>query len=314
MRRLGCLTLILALSVVAVGTGGSSASTTAYSPRNCPGERLSCEQLVALGLTYPYPRQPSSYLYVNGVAYPYVNLNPGSLADSTVRADGITLTARQLLQRVGLGQSADEARTPVMAYGSNANVDALNRKFLVPQFTGSAVIPVIRATLQNFDVAWSPEFVFNGAMPATIGGSPGTRVKVWISWLDAAELKRMNATEGVGTLYSYGFLAGARLDASGPAVRRPWIYVGCFGAVRVGGRILAVRKIQARNRRFLPLDSAQALARVSPAIGWTGSVFDLLLDNVRSRQRRASRNKLLKRVEVQLPEPGYQARIRCAKH
>lgn len=314
MRRLGCVTLILAVFVAAAGTSGSAASATSYSSRNCPGQKLSCEQLVALGLTYPYAREPSSYLYVNGVAYPYVNVNPGSLADSTVRADGITVTARQLLQRVGLGQSADEPRTPVIAYGSNANVDALNRKFLVPQFSGPAVIPVMRATLKNFDVAWSPEFVFNGAMPATIGGSPGTRVNVWITWLDAAELKRMNATEGVGTLYSYGFLTGAALYTQGPAVAQPWVYVDCFGAVRVGGRVLAIRRVGARDRRFLPLDSAQALARVSPVIGWKGSVFDLLLDNVRSPRRRTSRDKLLKRVGVQLPEPGYQAQIRCAKH
>ncbi len=275
---------------------------------------MSCEQLVSLGLAYPYPREPSSYLYVNGVAYPYVELNPGSFAESTVRADGTTLTASRLLQRVGLGPAAYEPRTPVIAYGSNANVDALNRKFLVSQFSGSAVIPVIRATLQNFDVAWSPEFVFNGAMPATIGGSPGTRVNIWITWLDAGELKRMNATEGVGTLYSYGFLAGVRLDTAGPAVRRPWVYVDCFGAVRVGGRILAIRRVGARDRRFLPVDSAQALALVSPAIGWKQSVFDLLWDNVRSKTRKASRNKLLKRLGVQLPAPGYEPQIRCAQH
>jgi hypothetical protein len=41
-------------------------------------------------------------------------------------------------------------------------------------------------------------------------------------------------------------------------------------------------------------------------------VFDLLLDNVRSPEKKADRTKTLKRLGVQLPEPGYVPVHACA--
>lgn len=310
--------ILCAGGVAACGSLSSAAAVAprptapAVSSRDCTGQRLSCEQLVQLGLTYPYPRQPSSYLYVDGAAYPYVDLRHRSLANGLVEVAGEVLTARRLLMRLALGSQASVARTPVIAYGSNANVDALNRKFLTSDFSGPAVIPVVKATLYGFDVAWSPEFVFNGAMPATIVGSPGTGVGVWVTWLDAAELKEMNATEGVGTLYSYGLIDGARLDAPGPTAMQPGLYVDCFGALRVGAQTLAIRAVPAHHRRFAADDSVGALSRVGPAIGWRGSVFELLLDNVRHPEQREIRSRKLQALGVQLPEPGYVPIDRCA--
>jgi hypothetical protein len=160
-------------------------------------------------------------------------------------------------------------------------------------------------------MTWSPQFVFNGAMPATIAASRGTDVSVWITWLDAAELKRMNETEGAGSLYSYGFLSGAQLDTLGPRLKRPRLYVDCFGVLRVGGRILAIRGVPARHRRFAAVDSAGALARGAPAIGWHGSVFDLLLDNVRSPASSASRSRALEALGIQPAAPGYTPSHPC---
>ena len=292
---------------------GSSHSRVAAGSRDCPGQDLSCEQLIALGLSYPYPREPTSYLYVNGAAYPYVAFGHRSLADALVRVAGTVLTVRRLLERLGEARQADVPRSPVLAYGSNANVDALTRKFLDSNFHGDAVIPVIKGTLGGFDVVWSPQFVFNGAMPATIVPSAGTAVSVWITWLDAAELQRMNATEGVGNLYSFGVLSRARLETAGPRAMRPGIYVDCLGALRVNGRILAVRAVPARHRRLVAVDSAEALARVAPLIGWDGSVFDLLLDNVRSPAHRASRSGALKALAMQLAVPGYTVIHPCTR-
>jgi hypothetical protein len=301
-------------------TGGRVSDTSSASPHatvsggasdSCGGQQLSCEQLVALGLSYPYPREPGSYLFVNGAAYPYAGLSHQSLMDATVRAGGMALSARALLDRLGLGGQADQVRTPVIAYGSNANVDALTRKFVTSGFPGQAVIPVIKGTLRNFDVTWSPELAFNGAMPATVVPSPGTSVSIWVTWLDRAELEQMNATEGVGTEYSYGFLSGARLNLPGPTVARPGIYVDCSGALRVHGRVLAVSGVPASQRRFRAVDSSGALSQAAAVLGWRGPVFDLLLDNVRSPALRASRSSSLKALGTQLPEPGYTAASRC---
>jgi hypothetical protein len=326
-RTTALAVLLVAVCLVAIGGCGTRATGSLIGPaasrspqgsvsgggsRGCGGQPLSCEQLVALGLSYPYPRQPDSFLFVNGVAYPYVNLGHQSLMDAAVRAGGMVLSAQVLLDRLGLGSQASQALTPVIAYGANANVDALTRKFVTSDFSGQAVIPVIKGTLQDFDVTWSPELVFNGAMPATIVSSPGTTVSVWITWLDRAELEQMNVTEGVGTQYSYGFLSGVRLNMPGPAVTRPGIYVDCSGALDVRGSVLAVSGVPAAHRRFPAVDSSGALARAAAALGWLGPVFDLLLDNVRSPALRASRSRSLKTLGVQIPERGYTVTSSCA--
>jgi hypothetical protein len=292
---------------------GSSPSRVAIGSRDCPGQKLTCEQLIALGLSYPYPREPTSYLYVAGAAYPYVSIRHHSLADASVRVAGTVVTVRELLKQLGEERQAHVARTPVIAYGSNANVDALSRKFLHSNFHGAAVIPVIKGTLHGFDVAWSPQFVFNGAMPATIVPSAGTSVSAWITWLDASELRWMNATEDVGTLYSFGVLSHARIDAPGPRARRPRVYVDCFGALRIHGGIVAIRPVPARRRSLVPVDSAAALARVAPLIGWHGSVFDLLLDNVRHPADSASRSRTLEAFGTQPALPGYEVIHPCAR-
>jgi hypothetical protein len=314
---------LLSCLVVAAGCSASVARTNSNSSSNsagagaehtttCPGQELTCAQLVELGLTYPYPREPGSYLFVDGTAYPYVSLGHQSLFDATVRSGRKVLTARSLLERLGLGAQAAVARTPVIAYGSNANVDALKRKFVTPQFSSPAVIPVVEGRLDGFDVSWAPHFAFNGALPATIVPSQGTSVSVWVTWLDSAQLTRMNATEEVGELYSYGMLTGAGLDVQGPDVTRAGLYVDCFGALRIDGGLLAVAAVPARDRRFEAADSRQALRRVAPVVGWHGSAFALVLDNVRSPRLSDERSRALELLGVQLPEPGYSAIDECA--
>jgi hypothetical protein len=302
---------VLGCWALANSTFAGAAPAPRTSSRNCPGQQLTCGQLVALGLSYPYPRQPGSYLFVNGVAYPYVGLDHMPLMDARVRAGGKTISARALLEQLGLGYLVGVPRVPVIAYGSNANVASLTRKFVTPDAPGPAVVPVVKGTLGDFDVTWSPRFVLNGAMPATIVPSRGTTVSAWVTWLDPSELVRMNATESVGTLYSYGYLSGARLSVAGPPAGRPGLYVSCFGALRVGGGDLAVRGVPASHRRLKAADSRQALRLVAPSIGWHGSVDELVLDNVRAPGRAASRSRALLALSSRHAEPGYEVTSPC---
>lgn len=313
--RIACIALlVLVAASVAVGSGlrpGMAAVGAQADAQDCGTEPLSSEQLVALGFEYPYRREPTSYLFVNGVAYPYVRLGPRSLMDASVRAGTSTLPARVLLERLGLGDEIDRPRTPVLAYGANANVDALTRKYVTSGFSSPAVIPVVEGTLTGYDVTWAPHLVFNGAMPATIVASPGTTVSVWVTWLDAAELEQMHQTEGVGSMYSYGRLRQVPLEVAGPPVAEPGVYVDCFGALRIDGQVLAVDAVPAEHRRLRAVTSAGALARAAKALGWRGSVFDLLLEQVRSPELRASRTEALRTLAVQRPLPRYEASIGC---
>jgi len=109
-------------------------------------------------------------------------------------------------------------------------------------------------------------------MPATIVRSSGTVVEVWINWLDDRELERMHATEGAGTVYSYGTLSPVRLDSDVPLSQPPHAYVDCYGALSLGGTLQAVAGVPARWRRFPAIDSEHAMRSVASHIGWTGSV------------------------------------------
>ena len=272
---------------------------------------LTCEELVALGYAYPYARENGPYLFVNGAAYPYVELSHGLLTHGSVQVGSRVMAVSELLHILGRADRINRRRTPVIAYGANATVSALTRKYVAPGVGEPAVIPVSRARLHDYDVVWSPHLVFNGAMPATIVRSSGTVVEVWINWLDDLELKRMNDTEGVGTLYSYGTLSRVRLDSEVPLFEPPHVYVDCYGALALKGVLQALGGVRAKGRRFPAVDSERAMLGVAPHIGWTGSVFSLLLDNVQSPARRAERTQALAELGRFVDAPHYRADCPC---
>ncbi len=309
------LTMGAALMVAAVCSAGTPSGAEwrqdPIASSSCAPATLTCEELVALGYAYPYAREPGSYLFINGAAYPYVELSNDLLAHSSVQVGSRAVAAMKLLQTLGLADRITRQRTPVIGYGSNATVSALTRKYVAPGVREPAVIPVTRALLRDYDVAWSPHLVFNGAMPATIVRSRGTVVEVWINWLDDLELKRMHETEGAGTLYSYGTLPASRLASEVPLSEPPHVYVDCSGALALDGVVQAVGGVSAKRRRFPAIDSEQAMRGVAPYVGWTGSVFALLLDNVRSPARRAERTQTLAALSRFIDDPAYKAECPC---
>jgi hypothetical protein len=272
---------------------------------------LTCEELVALGYAYPYAREAGSYLFVNGAAYPYFELALGLLGHGSVQVGNTVLRVADLLHTLGLADRVTRRRTPVIAYGSNATVSALTRKYVAPTITRPAVIPVTRALLNDYDVVWSPHLVYNGVMPATIVRSPGTAVEVWLTWLDDTELQRMHNSEGVGTLYSYGTLAPTRLVSEVPLPEPPRIYIDCYGALALNGVVQAVAGVPATGRQFPAIESEKALREIAALTDWTGSVFALVLDNARSPARRAERTRKLATLGRFIEDADYRADCPC---
>src|SRR5262245_17309606 len=303
-------TLMIFVACVAATPSGAARDHQTARSSCTPSATLACEELVALGYAYPYAREAGSYLFVNGAAYPYVEPSHGLLTHSTVQIGSAVVTAADLLETVGLADRATRRRTPVIAYGSNASVSALTRKYVAHAVKEPAVIPVTRGLLRDYDV-WSPHLVFNGAMPATIVGSPGTVAEVWITWLDDVELERMHKTEDAGTVYSYGALPPASLVSKIALAEPPHVYVDCHGALALDGVVQAVAGVPAEGRRFPAVDSEQAMGGVASYIEWTGSVFALLLDNVRSPARRAERTQTLTALGRLLADPGYRVDCPC---
>lgn len=99
-------------------------------------------------LAYPYATPDRSYLYLDGEAREL----PGAGTDLSTR-------------------------TPLLSYGANAAPDALARK-LAP--LPGVEMPVLRAELEGFDIAYSAHVSPYGAVPATLLESPGTTAPVFV--------------------------------------------------------------------------------------------------------------------------------------
>jgi len=303
------LPLILLAAGLLVVSPAHAAENGAHS---CAGLDYSCEQLVELGFTYPFAREPGSYLFVNGAVYPYRRVTGQLLDDSTVALpDGTEITVRKLLATFGLGAEAQRALVPVIGYGSDPAPSQLRRKFVSSGFHGNAVIPVIKGRLRDYDIVWSPFFVGYGAMPSTISPSSGTDVEIWVTWLDAETVRRMNASEGTGELYAFGSLSGVQADLDGPKPAELFVYVACYGALKIDGTILALAPVPAHGRTARPVDSPTALRAVLPRLGWQGSVLDLLYANVSDPDGRAERTRRIRQLGVMVDDPHFHAETPC---
>jgi hypothetical protein len=116
--------------------------------------------------------------------------------------------------------------TPILAVGSNAGVSQIARKFPLELFrdAGGVVVPVVRAVLDDFDVAYAPLVTSYGSAPATLHPSPGTRVELFVTHLSPRQARRMHETEGAYNLQRLTGVAlreGAGLEHVGAAGAEP---------------------------------------------------------------------------------------------
>ena len=232
---------------------------------------------VALGLSYPYERESGSYLFVNGTPYPYEYLGKDPLSDGTVRVSGKVVQVDTLLN--DLSRTAKQARpepmskrTAIIAYGSNAAVSALNRKFMSEKFArGWAIFPVLKATLKNFEVVHAAHFVpVNGSFPAGLAYNAGAESEVWMTFLDEEEMKRMHASEGIDSdspesWYSYGKLENIKIFISGwKELTSAFVYIDNYGALKIQEKTAALAKVPGtpRSPKVTMTDALQAVEEI----------------------------------------------------
>ena len=264
----------------------------------CWEQGFSCANLVYQGYTYPYPRESGSYLYANGGIYPYEKVTDNLTSDSTVRLpDGRVIEVKKLLKALGLEAKTNRNLVPVIGYGSNASPEQISRKLRTAQFRSGAVVPVMKGTLKDFDVTWTPVFVSYGTMPATLTPSPGTVVDIWVTWLDEEAVKLFDASE-YSNPSGRPLYATARIKAGfafdGPDPDAIDVFISCFGPLTIDGRTFALSAVPAEGRKFEAITSPEAVRAIMPKIGWDGDVLDLIYDNVISKKNRAARSTALK--------------------
>lgn len=138
---------------------------------------------------YPGPTPDYSYLLSGHEVVPLV-ADPRRLG--SWRVDGNQLSLDELLSQSGA--SSVDRRTVVLAFGSNASPPQLARKFSgVP---GSA-IPVVKGCAFGLQLAFSAHINPVGYIPAAVraSGDLGSRLPVWVTFLDDDQLKIMDPTE-----------------------------------------------------------------------------------------------------------------------
>jgi len=86
-------------------------------------------------------------------------------------------------------------RTPVLAVGSNACPGQLRHKMV--EFGIDGTIPMVRASVTGIAVGVSAHVSLMGYVSASAFRAPGTVGELFLTWLDAAQLAVVDASEGV---------------------------------------------------------------------------------------------------------------------
>lgn len=175
-------------------------------------------------------------------------------------------------------------RRAVLAIGANAAPSQLARKFADPSWGD---VPVVATTLRDHDVVYAARVSEYGAVPATTVVSPGTAVEVHMTLLTAAQLRRMDETEGLGLAYRRVEVDPALVGAAADTVVHT--YVAMAGVLAVDGRAVALSAVAATGRVLPARTEPEVLAWVAAARGTT---VDHLLDDLLGPAGRARRDAL----------------------
>jgi len=120
-------------------------------------------------------------------------------------------------------------KIPVLAFGSNAAVEALDRKFRDFDELYSDPIPVLFGCIRGYAIAYSAQFSPYGALPATITPFDGGMVQTYMTLLSDKQLERMHETEDLGLYYSFEKFEAA-FEFGGEAI-------DCYAYVALGGTL-----------------------------------------------------------------------------
>ncbi len=237
---------------------------------------------------YPFAIPEYSFLYLDGQGMKLEMRAGAGLAEATLHVDGAARPLAQVARAAGVDPAALlTERTAVLSFGSNASPEQLARKF--SGMPGPVLIPVLRGTLSGFDAVYSAHIARYGSVPAALAASPGCAVRVFVNLLDAAQLREMHRSEGVGRNYAFSRLEGVELELDGGTVMRSLcFYRSCGGVLMEGGRPIALAAIPARGRVFPALDEAGALDWVRRRLAPERDLDAFIAANIASPEQRAA--------------------------
>lgn len=203
-------------------------------------EQHSRAQDLLRAFLYPYTAPQTDFLFKDGAVVPLV---PGDVAALLI------------------------GRTPVLAVGSNRAPVQLTRKF--SQQNQSDEIPITYGWMEYHDIVYSAHMTGYGAIPATLAPSPGTQVRVAITWLSANQLSHMHVTESVPAHYTYQQVQGRDIELDcGIRPNQVGIYQSAAGHVFDQEDIFALTAVTARQRRYKALSQWDMIGHLAKRAGY----------------------------------------------
>jgi hypothetical protein len=194
-------------------------------PRACDADAF------AWACAYPWARPAGSYLLVDG--------------DLTPLAELAEPERERLIERFSAG-GRDPMRVPLLAIGSNAAPETLQRKFAHFDDAADRTVLAVTGRLHEFDVGFSAMPALYGAMPATVFPSPGTAVVTTLLWVTPAQFTQLTWSE---LSYRLGRLRTRfAVDDADERFEEVLVFVSRWGAFCVDGEPAALAAIPAEGR------------------------------------------------------------------
>ena len=208
-------------------------------------------------LGYPWERPAGSYEWRDGALRSFAELD---------EAEREGLVARH---------ASGGRRLPLLAIGSNAAPEVLERKFgHLPPGEERAVL-ALSGHLHDFDVGASAQPTIYGSMPATPFESPGTAVAATVLWVTPAQFTQLTWSEvtyRLGRLHTRFEIADAEMGFDDVLV-----FASRFGTFCVDGEPAALAAVPARDRGARAFTQRELLDHAAAlALGPEADAEDLL--------------------------------------
>lgn len=258
--------------------------------RAAPVAGMTDEQIVARALGYPFERPPTSVALVGERVLELIALDDDNLGASKLRDEGESLTLAEAAARAGIrAPQADEPRTPVLAYGSNASPGSVRWKFPDDR---QSLMPLLRGSIRDLDVVYSAHIAVYGSVPATLQRSPGTEVQTFVALLTDAQLEQVTAWEINAT---YETLGGVELSLDhGSPPSEVGAFVSRHGCLTIDGSEVALAAVPARGRRLAELPEPEVLRRVCERVAPGKPLDAFVLESVRDYDKARRHNAVLR--------------------
>jgi hypothetical protein len=167
-----------------------------------------------------------------------------------------------------------EARTPVLAYGSNAAPRVLSRKLAL----SDQPVLVVPARLSEFDAVYSAHISPYGAIPATLQRSPGTEVRVHVIYMTDAQIGVISATE---PNYEPQLLEGVECQLEdGEGLTEVSAYISRHGCLLLAGSEVALAAVSATGRAFAAMSEPEVMEHVRSSLCPLDELDAFVLANV----------------------------------